>query len=759
MDQTNPLSEITHKRRLNAMGPGGLTRERAGFEVRDVHYTHYGRICPIETPEGPNIGLITSMAVYTRVNSMGFLETPYRVVENGRVLDKIIYLSANEEDEYIIAQSDAKVDENGYFTEKLISCRHRGEFPLKKPEEIQLMDISPLQIVSVSTSLIPFLEHDDANRALMGSNMQRQAVPLLKPEIPLVGTGMEPIVARDSGYALMTEHSGVVIKVDAEKIYVKRDKDGEIDEYHLNKFHISNQNTSFSQRPCVSVYHAPRRGKIIKLSKEKMILKAEDGKEFHFQMKVGEHRMHPFVKEGDVVEEGELLAGEKVIGKDKAKSHRNATVLADGPAMKDGRLALGRNLLVAFMPWRGYNFEDAIIISQRLVKEDIYTSIYLEEFEIQARETKLGKEMITRDLTHLSEKAFRDLDEEGIIRIGAEVKAGDILVGMVTPKGEADLSPEYRLLYSIFGEKARNVKDNSLRVPHGKGGVVIGVDRFRREDGHDLPPGVLEWVKVYVAQKRKIQVGDKMAGRHGNKGVIAAIVPEEDMPFLDDGTPVDIILNPLGVPSRMNIGQLFETQLGWIGKVLGYKFISPIFQGASIEEMQELAKKAQLPLNSKVKLRDGRTGEYFEESVFVGYIYMLKLHHMVEDKVHARCTGPYSLVTQQPLGGKAQFGGQRLGEMEVWALEAYGASYTLQEMLTVKSDDIEGRTRIYEAIIKGIHAMKPGIPESFNVLLQEMRALALDVEVLNEKGEVMEVTKYSTPRKRERIKIDTLRNV
>ena len=695
MDQTNPLSELTHKRRLNALGPGGLTRERAGFEVRDVHPSHYGRMCPIETPEGPNIGLIISMSTYARINEYGFLETPYRVVENGRVTDRIEYLTADEEDKYFIAQANAVIDENGKFVDKLIPCRHRGDFPYKRPEEIQYMDVSPDQVFSVSTCLIPFLEHDDANRALMGSNMQRQAVPLLTEEVPLVGTGMEGPAAMDSGVVVRAKRAGEVIYADAKFIRVKTGN-GEIDEYQLLKFKRTNQGTCFNQKP--------------------------------------------IVKKGQKVKAGDIMA--------------------DGPATDQGKMALGKNILVAFMPWMGYNFEDAILLSERLVYDDVYTSLHIEQFEIEARETKLGREVITRDIPNLSEKAFRDLDENGIIRNGAYVAPGDILVGKVTPKGEQDLTPEYKLLHSIFGEKAREVRDTSLRVPNGVEGIVIDVKRFSRENGDELAAGVEELVKVYIASKRKISVGDKMAGRHGNKGVISRIVPVYEMPYLPDGTPVDIVLNPLSVPSRMNLGQLLETELGWAAKELGFIAECPIFDSPEDVEIKELLQKAGLPVTSKTVLYSGQTGETFENEVMVGYIYMLKLAHMVDDKIHARSTGPYSLVTQQPLGGKAQFGGQRLGEMEVWALEAYGAAYTLQELLTVKSDDMLGRARIYEAIVKGINTTTPGIPESFNVLIQELRGLALDVRIYDENGNEINLSEWSEgfTKPKRKIKLETLEN-
>ncbi len=697
MDQTNPLAELTHKRRLNALGPGGLSRERAGFEVRDVHPSHYGRMCPIETPEGPNIGLIVSMSTYARINEYGFIETPYRVVENGRVTDEIEYLTADEEDNEFIAQANEPLDENGYFVEKeRIICRNKGNYPSMRPSDVKYMDVAPSQIFSVSTSLIPFLEHDDANRALMGSNMQRQAVPLLSEEIPLVGTGIEKHAAYDSGVLVIAKRAGEVVYADAKKIKVKV-SGGEFDEYDLLKFKRTNQGTCFNQKP--------------------------------------------IVKEGDRIKAGD--------------------VLADGPATSEGRLALGRNVLVAFMPWMGYNFEDAILISERLVKEDLFTSVHIEQFEVEARETKLGRETITRDIPNLSEKAFRDLDAGGVIRVGAFVKPDDILVGKVTPKGEQDLTPEYKLLHSIFGEKAHEVRDTSLRVPNGVEGIVIDVRRFSRENGDELAPGIEELVKVYIATKRKISVGDKMSGRHGNKGVISRVLPEYEMPFLPDGTPVDIVLNPLSVPSRMNLGQLLEAELGWAADRLNIIAETPIFDGATEEKVLELLHESKLPDDSKTEIFDGRSGEQFENRVMCGKVYMLKLAHMVDDKIHARSTGPYSLVTQQPLGGKAQFGGQRLGEMEVWALEAYGAAYTLQELLTVKSDDMLGRARIYEAIVKGITSTTPGIPESFNVLVQELRGLALDVRIYDEQGSEINISEwsdgYSKPKKR--IMLDKLQNV
>ena len=799
MDQTNPLAEITHKRRLSALGPGGLTRERAGFEVRDVHPSHYGRICPIETPEGPNIGLITSLATYARVNEFGFIEAPYQKVHRGRVTNEIEYLSAIDGERYYIAQANSEIDSHGKLTAESVSARYGGDFVMVPPEKVDYMDLSPKQVVSVATALIPFLEHDDANRALMGSNMQRQAVPLIQTEAPLVGTGMEAIVARDSGYVVLANRPGVVESADATRIVVKTDlrkkepgsKKHEIcmDTYDLVKFKRSNQNTCITQKPVVTVGNQVKRGQ----------------------------------------------------------------VLADGPAIDRGDLALGRNVLVGFMPWGGYNFEDAILISERLVREDVFTSIHVEEFEVEARDTKLGKEEITRDIPNVGEDALRDLDESGIIRIGAEVKQGDILVGKVTPKGETQLTPEEKLLRAIFGEKAGDVKDTSLTVPPGVEGIVVDVKIFSRkgldkdersksiesddvlkiqrehqdslriveeeknkrvrklllgkmvardlmdgesgeiilkrkgkitpeilkklsddeirrivlsdpEDqgaveetertakeqmeilqtlydekvgrlrrGDELPPGVIKLVKVYIAMKRKVSVGDKMAGRHGNKGVVSRILPEEDMPYLPDGTPVEVVLNPLGVPSRMNVGQILETHLGWAAKALGLCVSSPVFEGAAESEIKALLKKAKLPESGQSVLYDGRTGEAFKSPVTVGYMYMMKLHHLVDDKIHARSIGPYSLVTQQPLSGKAQFGGQRLGEMEVWALQAYGAASTLQEFLTVKSDDVPGRSRMYEAIVKGENFLEPGLPESFNVLVKELQSLGLDVELMKAK--------------------------
>lgn len=673
MDQTNPLAELTHKRRLSALGPGGLSRERAGFEVRDVHPSHYGRMCPIETPEGPNIGLISSLSSYARVNDLGFIETPYREVRNGVVTRRIRYLTADEEDRYIIAQANAPVDEDGRLRGPRVTARHGSEIVVVPPEQVHFMDVSPKQIVSVATALIPFLEHDDANRALMGSNMQRQAVPLLTTEAPLVGTGMEYRAAVDSGAVVVARRDGVVESVTGEEIVVKTERGRDV--YRLTKFMRSNQGTCINQVPIV-----------------------RSGQE---------------VKAGDV--------------------------LADGPSTDLGELALGRNVLVAFMPWEGYNYEDAIVISDRLVKEDLFTSIHIEEYEVEARDTKLGPEEITRDIPNVGEEALRDLDERGIVRIGAEVRSGDILVGKVTPKGETELTAEERLLRAIFGEKAREVRDTSLKVPHGEKGKVVAVKMFSREQGDELPPGVNTLVRVYVAQKRKITVGDKMAGRHGNKGVISVILPEEDMPFLPDGTPVDIILNPLGVPSRMNVGQVLETHLGWAAERLNLWVESPVFDGPRETEIRELLRQAGLPESGKTVLRDGRTGEPFDQPVTVGFIYMMKLLHLVEDKIHARSTGPYSLITQQPLGGKAQFGGQRFGEMEVWALEAYGAASTLQELLTVKSDDVVGRVKTYEAIVKGENIQEPGVPESFKVLVKELQALCLDVKVLSEDKKEIEL--------------------
>jgi len=678
MDQTNPLAELTHKRRLSALGPGGLSRERAGFEVRDVHHSHYGRMCPIETPEGPNIGLIGSLTTYARVNEYGFIETPYRVVDKaaGRVTEEIQYITADEEEQVIIAQANEPLDSEGHFiNQKVVVRKPGGELDLVPREEVDYMDVSPKQVVSVATAMIPFLENDDANRALMGSNMQRQAVPLLVTDAPIVGTGMEYIAARDSGVVVLAKESGTVEYVDANRIRIRRDRDNGIDEYKLLKFKRSNQGTCINQKPIVN--------------------------------------------RGERVEAGE--------------------VIADGPATDMGEIALGKNLLVGFMTWEGYNYEDAIIINERLIMDDTLTSIHIEEYEAEARDTKLGPEEITRDIPNVGEDALKDLDEEGIVRIGAEVSSMDILVGKVTPKGETELTAEERLLRAIFGEKAREVRDTSLRVPHGENGIVIDVKVFSREKGDELPPGVNKLVRVYVATKRKISVGDKMAGRHGNKGVISRILPEEDMPFLEDGTPLQIMLNPLGVPSRMNIGQVLETHLGLAAKYKDWYISSPVFDGASELAIIDLLHDCGYPESGKLVLRDGRTGEPFDNPVTVGYMYMMKLHHLVDDKIHARSTGPYSLVTQQPLGGKAQFGGQRFGEMEVWALEAYGAAYTLQEILTVKSDDVVGRVKTYEAIVKGENIPEPGIPESFKVLIKEMQSLALDVRVLTEDNEVIDI--------------------
>lgn len=679
MDQVNPLAELTHKRRLNALGPGGLSRDRAGFEVRDVHYTHYGRMCPIETPEGPNIGLIVSLANYTRVNDYGFLETPYRKVVNGKATAEIEYLSAMDEDRYYIAQASAKLNPDGTFADNQVSCRRQGDYTTRAPEDIQYMDVSPKQVISVSASLIPFLEHDDANRALMGSNMQRQAVPLIFPEPPRVGTGMEAKCAYDSGVLVKAKRAGTVVRVTSTEVVIRPNDaktPDERDVYQLVKYQRTNQDTCYNQRP------------IVKL-------------------------------------------GEKIV---------KGQVIADGPATKNGELALGRNILVGFMPWNGYNYEDSILISERVVKEDMFASIHIKEFITEVRETKLGPEKITRDIPNTSEKSLDNLDSEGIIRVGAKVRSGDILVGKVTPKSETETTPEFKLLNSIFGEKAKEVRDSSLRVPHGIDGTVIDIQRLKRTEGDDLNPGVDEVVKVLIATKRKLREGDKMAGRHGNKGVVARILPVEDMPYMDDGTPLDICLTPLGVPSRMNIGQLLETELGWAASTLDEWFSAPVFQSPTTEQIEEKLKEAGLPVTSKTMLRDGRTGEYFVNPVFCGVIYFLKLHHLVDDKMHARSTGPYSLVTQQPLGGKAQFGGQRLGEMEVWALEAYGAANTLQELLTIKSDDMTGRSKIYEAIVKGEPSTTAGIPESFNVLVQELRGLALDMTIYDAKGKQIPLT-------------------
>ena len=720
MDQNNPLSELTHKRRLSALGPGGLSRERAGFEVRDVHYTHYGRMCPVETPEGPNIGLINSLASYAKVNQYGFVEAPYRVVDktdpaNPRVTDEVVYMTADEEDNYIVAQANEPLDEEGHFIHNNVSGRFREETSSFQKRQIDLMDVSPRMVFSVATSMIPFLQNDDANRALMGSNMQRQAVPLLSTEAPVVGTGIEGKAAVDSGVCVVAKNAGVVERSASNEIVIKRDSDGNRDVYRLIKFSRSNQSNSYNQKP--------------------------------------------IVYKGDHVEKGE--------------------VIADGPSTKDGEIALGKNPLIGFMTWEGYNYEDAVLLSERLVMEDVYTSVHIEEYEAEARDTKLGPEEITRDVPGVGDDALKDLDERGIIRIGAEVRAGDILVGKVTPKGETELTAEERLLRAIFGEKAREVRDTSLKVPHGAYGVIIDAKVFTRENGDELAPGVNQTVRIYIAQKRKISVGDKMAGRHGNKGVVSRVLPVEDMPFLPNGRPLDIVLNPLGVPSRMNIGQVLEMHLSLACKALGFNISTPVFEGAnevdimdtleiandyvntSWEEFEEkykeilkpevmdylgshlehreLWKGVPLRRDGKVRLRDGRTGEYFDSPVTIGHMHYLKLHHLVDDKIHARSTGPYSLVTQQPLGGKAQFGGQRFGEMEVWALEAYGASYTLQEILTVKSDDVVGRVKTYEAIIKGENIPEPGIPESFKVLLKELQSLGLDVSVLRDDGTEVEI--------------------
>ncbi len=672
MDQTNPLAELTHKRRMSALGPGGLSRDRAGAEVRDVHDTHYGRICPIETPEGPNIGLITSMTTYASINEYGFLETPYRKVENGKITDEIELLTADEEDTFIIAQANEPLDENGRFVhERVLGRGYNGENDIYPREKVDYMDVSPQQIVSVGTAMIPFLENDDATRALMGSNMQRQAVPLIKTDAPIIGTGIEHKAAKDSGVVVLSKCDGIVSKVASNEIHITRDSDKRVERYKILKFKRSNQGTAFNQRPIVSV--------------------------------------------GDKVSVGDIIA--------------------DGPSTDKGEIALGKNILMAFMTWEGYNFEDAMLLNEKLVIDDVLTSVHIEEHESEARETKLGPEEITKDIPNVGEDMRKDLDDRGIIRIGAEVTSGDILVGKVTPKGETELSAEERLLRAIFGEKAREVRDTSLRVPHGETGIVVDVKVYTRANGDELSPGVNQVVRVYVATKRKIQVGDKMCGRHGNKGVVSRILPIEDMPYLDDGTPIQIVLNPLGVPSRMNLGQVLEVHLGFAAKKLGWKVATPVFDGATDKDIEEALVSAGYPVNGKVRVRDGRTGEPFDNDVTVGYMYMLKLHHLVDEKIHARSTGPYSLVTQQPLGGKAQFGGQRFGEMEVWALEAYGASHTLQEILTVKSDDIVGRVKTYEAIVKGENIPEPGVPESFKVLIKELQSLSLDVKLLNDRNE------------------------
>ena len=684
MDQTNPLAELTHKRRLSALGPGGLSRERANMEVRDVHYSHYGRMCPIETPEGPNIGLISYLASYAKINEYGFVEAPYRKVkkiydENGNlkeqvVTDEVEYMTADVEDEYVVAQANEPLDETKHFKRARVSARRRDDILEIDAEKVDYMDVSPRMMVSVATACIPFLENDDCNRALMGSNMQRQAVPLMVTQQPIVATGMEYKAATDSGTAVLAKNDGIVEKMDADHVVVRNNK-GELEDYPLVKFARSNAGTCINQRPIVEV--------------------------------------------GETVKAGQ--------------------VLADGPAMRNGEISLGKNALIGFMTWEGYNYEDAVLLNEKIVREDVYTSIHIEEYETESRDTKLGPEEITRDIPNVSEDALKDLDERGIIRIGAEVKSGDILVGKVTPKGETELTAEERLLRAIFGEKAREVRDTSLKVPHGESGIVIDTKVFTRENGDELGPGVNEVVRVYIAQRRKIQPGDKMAGRHGNKGVVSRVLPQEDMPFLPDGTPLDIVLNPLGVPSRMNIGQVLEVHLGYAAKTLGWKVATPIFDGATDKDISEALQLAGLDPEGKSWLYDGRTGERFDNKVTVGYVYFLKLHHLVDDKIHARSTGPYSLVTQQPLGGKAQFGGQRFGEMEVWALEAYGAAYTLQEILTVKSDDVTGRVRTYESIVKGHNVPTPGVPESFKVLVKELQSLCLDIQVLDADGNQIEL--------------------
>ena len=674
MDQTNPLSELTHKRRISALGPGGLSRERAGFEVRDIHYTHYGRLCPVESPEGPNIGLISALSSFAIIDEYGFIETPYRKVVDGVVTDEVVYMPADEEDKYVIAQASEPLDENNRFVKDRIRVRIREEITLADRDKVNFVDVSPKQLVSVAAAMIPFLEHDDVKRSLMGSNMQRQAVPLLMPESPIVGTGMEYRAAKDSGTTVTAKNAGVVERVTAEEIIIRNSKD-ELDKYKLRKFKRTNGGTCINQRPVVV--------------------------------------------RGERVKEGDLIA--------------------DGPSTKDGEMALGRNVLIAFTTWEGYNYEDAVLINERLVKEDVYTSIHIEEYDCECRDTKLGPEEITRDIPNVGDDGLKDLDENGIIRIGAEVRPGDILVGKVTPKGETELTAEERLLRAIFGEKAREVRDTSLRVPHGEGGTIVDIKVFTRDNSDELGPGVNQIIRCYIAQKRKISVGDKMAGRHGNKGVISRILPEEDMPFMPDGTPVDIVLNPLGVPSRMNLGQVLEVHLGMAAKALGWKVATPVFDGATDEEIRELLKEAGLREDGKTTLYDGRTGDAFDHPVTVGVMYMLKLHHLVDDKIHARSTGPYSLVTQQPLGGKAQFGGQRFGEMEVWALEAYGAAYTLQEMLTVKSDDVVGRVKTYEAIVKGENVPEPGVPEGFKVLIKELQSLGLDVRLLSKDNQELEL--------------------
>jgi DNA-directed RNA polymerase subunit beta len=681
MDQTNPLAELTHKRRMSALGPGGLSRDRAGFEVRDVHHSHYGRMCPIETPEGPNIGLITSLASFARINEYGFLESPYRRVDQttGVILETIDYMTADIEDEHIIAQANEPIgDDNRFLNERVVVRGQNGAPEIVHRDRVQYMDVSPKQIISIGTAMIPFLENDDANRALMGANMQRQAVPLMKTEAPIIGTGMEYKAAKDSGVVVIAKNDGVAISVEASKVLIRRDDTGTIDSYKILKFIRSNQGTCINQRPIIN--------------------------------------------KGDRIKKGQIIA--------------------DGPSTENGEIALGKNLLIGFMTWEGYNFEDAVLLNEDLVMNDVLTSIHIEEYESEARDTKLGPEEITRDIPNVGEDSLKDLDERGIIRIGAEVEAGDILVGKVTPKGETELTAEERLLRAIFGEKAREVRDTSLRVPHGEAGIIVDVKVFTRENGDELNPGVNKLVRVYIATKRKINVGDKMCGRHGNKGVISRIMPEEDMPFLPDGTPLQVVLNPLGVPSRMNIGQVLEVHLGLASKKLGWHVATPVFDGANENDIFEALEMAGYPANGKIMLRDGRTGEPFDGPVTVGYMYMLKLHHLVDDKIHARSTGPYSLVTQQPLGGKAQFGGQRFGEMEVWALEAYGAAHTLQEILTVKSDDVTGRVKAYEAIVKGENIPKPGIPESFKVLVKELQSLALDIRIMSEDDSEIVIKEY-----------------
>jgi len=679
MDQTNPLSELTHKRRISALGPGGLSRERAGFEVRDIHYTHYGRLCPVESPEGPNIGLISALSSFAIINEYGFVETPYRKIdkETGKITDIVEYMPADEEDNYIIAQASEPLDKDGKFVNKRIRVRHREEITEVDASQVDYVDVSPKELVSIAAAMIPFLEHDDVKRSLMGSNMQRQAVPLLMPESPIVGTGIEYRAAKDSGITVTAINDGVVEKVTADEVKV-RNKKNEIDTYHLRKFKRTNGGTCINQRPVVT-------------------------------------------------------RGEKVKAGD---------ILADGPSTKDGEMSLGRNVVIAFTTWEGYNYEDAILLSERLVKEDVYTSIHIEEYDCECRDTKLGPEEITRDIPNVGDDSLKDLDENGIIRIGAEVRPGDILVGKVTPKGETELTAEERLLRAIFGEKAREVRDTSLRVPHGEAGTIVDVKIFTRDNSDELGPGVNQVIRCYIATKRKISVGDKMAGRHGNKGVISRILPVEDMPFLEDGTPVDVVLNPQGIPSRMNLGQVLEVHLGMAAKALGWKVATPVFDGATDEEIKELLKQAGLREDGKSILIDGRTGEKFDNPVTVGVMYMLKLHHLVDDKIHARSTGPYSLVTQQPLGGKAQFGGQRFGEMEVWALEAYGAAYTLQEMLTVKSDDVVGRVKTYEAIVKGENVPEAGVPESFKVLIKELQSLGLDIKLYSEDNQELELQEH-----------------